>query len=441
MSNVLIILVALFVLGLMVLVHEWGHFMVAKLFGVRVDVFSFGFGPRLWGWRSGPTDYRLSALPVGGYVKMAGDNPAEDRSGAPDEFLSKPRWQRVLIAAAGPAMNILIAVILFAGLFSVATPWPAYFSKPVQVAAVGKDSPADKAGVRAGDRLVEINGLKNPDWEKAETELQLAPPGGDVHLVYEREGQLFPVTLRATATQRQCDVYAVLGYPPDPVVVDQVASGTPAETAGLHADDVLSGINGEPLVSWCQFVDGVQQSDGQPVELRVRRGERELRLRIRPAQTKTATGTRWQVGLSYRPQIVYHSLPVNEASSRAVLVSARLSRQIIFLVGDLFRGRVSLKQMEGPLGIGRESVRAAKRGVADLVNLMAVISLNLAVLNLLPIPILDGGHILLLTIEGALRRDLSLTVKERFVQAGMVFLLVIIAIVMYNDVLKLVLNH
>jgi len=441
-TDVLLSIVSIIlVLGVMILVHEWGHFIVAKLFGVRVDVFSLGFGPRLWGWRRGPTDYRLSALPLGGYVKMAGDNPSEERSGAPDEFLSKPRWQRVLIAAAGPTMNILMAVALFAGLFTVAKPSPAYYPQPVQVVAVGKDSPAEKAGVHAGDRLVEINGVKSPDWEKAEAELQMVSPGGEISLVFEREGQLLPVTLRALTWQSQCNFYAVVGYPPDPVVVDKVAPGTPADTSGIRRDDAIVAVNGEPLLSWCQFVDAVQQSSGQPVELRVRRGEKEMRLRVRPVLVKSGSTPRWQVGLSYRPTLVYQSLPVTEASKRAVAVSAQYSRLIVFLVGDLFRGKVSLKQLEGPLGIARESGRAAKHGLADLISLMAQISLNLGILNLLPIPILDGGHILLLAVEGTLRRDLSLAVKERYVQAGMVFLLVIFVIVMYNDVLRLVLNH
>ena len=177
-SNVLIgILSAAIGLGLMVLLHEWGHFVVARLFGVRVDVFSIGFGPRLWGFRHGPTDYRVSALPLGGYVRMAGDNPSEERTGAPDEFLSKPRWQRVLIALAGPTTNLLLAIILMAGIFARGGQQPVYADKPVVIAGVVKDSPAQTAGLQAGDRIVSFAGLQNPDWDRVQLELALSAPG------------------------------------------------------------------------------------------------------------------------------------------------------------------------------------------------------------------------------------------------------------------------
>src|SRR6202163_3072785 len=153
------------VLGILVLVHEWGHFVVAKLCGVRVDVFSIGFGTRLWGYKRGDTDYRVSALPLGGYVKMADDNPLEDRKGDPDEFLSKPRWQRVLIALAGPAMNIILSIVLIAGVYMHGSKEPAYVDQPVVLAGVLPDSAAQKAGLAAGDRIVKINGANNPTWD------------------------------------------------------------------------------------------------------------------------------------------------------------------------------------------------------------------------------------------------------------------------------------
>src|ERR1700720_539378 len=159
------------VLGIMVLVHEWGHFIVAKSFGVRVEVFSIGFGTRLWGIKRGDTDYRVSALPLGGYVKMAGDNPMEDRKGDPDEFLSKPRWQRVLIALAGPAMNIVLSVLLVAGIYMRGSKQPAYLDKPMVLAGVLADSAAQKAGLQAGDKVIKVNGVSNPTWDRGQLEL------------------------------------------------------------------------------------------------------------------------------------------------------------------------------------------------------------------------------------------------------------------------------
>lgn len=439
MSDFLTSVVAVvIVLGLMVLVHEWGHFVAAKLCGVRVDIFSFGFGPRLWGWRRGTTDYRISALPLGGYVKMAGDNPAEERVGASDEFLSKPRWQRVIIALAGPTMNVVTAVVLTAGLFLVGMPQPVYVDRPAEIAGVVKDSAAEKAGIRAGDRIAEINGVKNPTWEDVLFELTLASPGSAVPVVLDRSGQLIPLSVPIVPVRRARDEFGMLGYPREPVIVGFVSPGAPAERSGLKPEDEILAANSQPVLSPFQVAAAIQEAGGKPMALLVRRGEQKLHLEVRPTYGDPGDGVaRWQIGISFRPASVYKSHSFSASVGRGVWFNVRLTRQIVHVVAELFEGKVSLKQLEGPVGIARESGQAAKRGPMDVINLMAIVSLNLGILNLLPIPILDGGHILLLAIEGALRRDLSTTLKERFVQVGLVFLLVIFAIVMYNDVLRL----
>jgi regulator of sigma E protease len=427
------IIAVVIVLGLMILVHEWGHFIMAKLFGVRVEVFSIGFGPRIWGRRRGPTDYRISALPVGGYVKMAGDNPAEERKGDPDEFLSKPRWQRVLIAVAGPTMNILTAVALTAGLFLTGISQRLYVDKLVTIAGVLKGSPAEKAGIQSGDRVVDFAGIRNPTWERVFLELLFAAPDSTYSAVVERDGERIPVTVRAAP-----DEFAVLGYPAEPALVGSVTRGMPAERSGLQSGDEILAIGGQPVASPIQLAAKIQQLNGSPTELLVRRGDQQLHIGIRPVWGDPGDGVaRWQIGIGFRFATEKHRYPLGGAVERAVWFNVRLTEQILHVVAQLFQGRMSLKQVQGPLGIARESGRAARRGPMDLINLMAVISLNLGILNLLPIPILDGGHILMLGIEGALRRDLSLTVKERIVQVGLVFLLLVFAIVMYNDVLKL----
>jgi regulator of sigma E protease len=431
------IVAVVIVLGLMVLVHEWGHFLVAKLFGVRVEVFSLGFGPRLWGHRRGPTDYRISALPVGGYVKMAGDNPSEERKGEPDEFLSKPRWQRVLIAVAGPAMNIITAVVLTSVLFVSGTSQRTYVDKPVVVAGVLKDSPAERAGIQPGDRIVEFRGHRNPTWERVFLELLFLSPGTPIPVTIERQGRLMEATVDAAA-----DEFAVVGYPAEPVVVGTVTHGLPGERSGLQPGDEILAIEGQPVMSPIQFAAKVQERSGQRTELLVKRGDRKLRLEVHPMWGDPGDGLqRWQIGFSFRFATEKRSYPISGAMERAVWLNARMARQILHVVAQLFEGRMSLKQVEGPLGIAQESGRAARRGPVDVINLMAVISLNLAILNLLPIPILDGGHILMLAVEGILRRDLSIVVKERFVQVGLVFLLVIFAMVMYNDVVRLLPTH
>jgi regulator of sigma E protease len=423
------------VLGIMVLVHEWGHFIVAKSFGVRVEIFSIGFGKRLWGMKRGDTDYRLSALPLGGYVKMAGDNPLEERKGDPDEFLSKPRWQRVLIALAGPAMNIVLSVLLVAGIYMYGSKQPAYLDKPVVLAGVLPDSTAQKAGLMAGDHLIRINGTRNPTWDDARLELLSALPGHSLTVVLQRNGQ--EVSLSVPSGQSLEDIY---GYPPDRLVVSAVTSGMPAERAGLKAGDEIRKVNGANLSGPAAFPALVQDSQGQPLALEVHRGDRTLSLEVTPQPVSVKDGvSRWQIGIGIRGgDLVERRLSVGRSLVDAVSTCSLMARQVAYVVVELFRGSVSLKQLEGPLGIAKASGEAAKEGPATLFSLMAMIGVNLAVLNLLPIPPLDGGHILMLFIEGTIRRDLSVRVKERFVTVSVVFLLLVFAIVMYNDVVRLI---
>jgi regulator of sigma E protease len=426
------------VLGIMVLVHEWGHFIVAKAFGVRVQIFSIGFGTRLWGVKRGDTDYRISALPLGGYVKMAGDNPLEDRKGDPDEFLSKPRWQRVLIALAGPAMNIVLSVLLVAGIYMRGSKQPAYLDKPMVLAGVLPDSTAQKAGLEAGDRIIKINSKTDPTWDEARLELMSALPGHSLSLLVDRNGEQVPLSVPSGQTLE--DIY---GYPPDRLLISSVTGGMPAERSGLQAGDEIRKVDGKDLASLVEFPQLVQDSQGRPLNLEVQRGDRTLQVEVRPQQVSLKNGvSRWQIGIGIRGgDLVERRLPPGAAIVDSVSTNIMMARQVAYVVVQLFRGKVSLNQLEGPLGIAKASGEAAKEGPAELLSLMAMIGVNLAVLNLLPIPPLDGGHILMLFIEGTIRRDLSVRVKERFVTVSMVFLLLVFAVVMYNDVVRLIPHH
>jgi len=422
------------VLGIMVLVHEWGHFIVAKAFGVRVEIFSIGFGPRLWGRKKGDTDYRISGLPLGGYVKMAGDNPLEERKGDPDEFLSKPRWQRALIAVAGPAMNIILSIVIIAGIYMHGSQMPAYLDQPMVLAGVSPDSTAQKAGLAAGDRVVKINGVSNPTWEQAVKELESTLPGHSLSLVVDRKEQQVSVTLPITQSLED-----MFGYPPSRLIIGSVSPGMPAERAGLMPGDEVLKVNGNPLASGSEFPSLVGKSQGSPLDLEIRRGNQTMHIVVQPQQVGVKNGVaQWQIGVGLQVgELVMRRLPFGAAISESITMNTMMARQVAFVVVELFRGNISLKQLEGPLGIARESGRAARQGASELLKLMAMIGVNLAILNLLPIPPLDGGHILLLFIEGSIRRDLSIRVKERFVTVSMVFLLLVFAIVMYNDVLRL----
>ena len=435
MSDFMVMIVSVsVVLGVMVLVHEWGHFIVAKAFGVRVEIFSIGFGPRLWGLKKGETDYRISALPLGGYVKMAGDNPLEDRKGDPDEFLSKPRWQRAVIAVAGPTTNILLSIVIVSGLYMHGSKQPAYLDRPVVLAGVLQDSTAQKAGLATGDRVVKINGVSNPTWDRAQLELMSTLPGHSLSLVVERNGQELSISVPAGPSLED-----ILGYPADRILIGAVTPGMPAEQSGLKAGDEILTVNGKALTSGAELPSIIDQSQRKPLDLEIQRGDRKMHVIVRAQQVNVGNGvSRWQMGVLRSGELVERRLPFGAAIVESVGMNSLMARQVVYVVVELFRGNISLKQLEGPLGIARESGRAARQGMAELLSLMAMIGVNLGILNLLPIPPLDGGHILLLFIEGTMRRDLSVRVKERFVTVSMVFLLLVFAIVMYNDVLRLI---
>jgi regulator of sigma E protease len=426
------------VLGVMIFVHEWGHFIAAKLSGVRVEVFSLGFGTRLFGMKRGDTDYRVSALPFGGYVRMAGDNPVEERTGADYEFLSKPRWVRVLIACAGPAMNILLAFVIFWGIFWLAgIPTNVKFRQVATVAAVPENVLPDAA--QTGDQIVEVNGTKTPTWEKVLTAFESIKSGDTVSLVVLRNGVNQSLSVK---TPDKFSAFQVVGYPPMSPLLDEVAIGSPAEKAGLRAGDLITSMNGKPVVVWNQLVDAVHQSNGKEINFTVQRDGKSETLAVTPILSMDTEGQMvYQIGVAPKTQDEYERQQFLGSAKDAGVATVQVMKQITQVLGGLFTGKVSVRQLSGVVGIARVSGQAAKHGPLSFLEFMAAISLNLGLLNLLPIPILDGGHILLLAIEGSLRRDLSIGVKERFVQVGLVFLLGILGFVMYSDILKVIQSH
>jgi regulator of sigma E protease len=436
------------VLGVMVLIHEWGHFVAARLCGVRVDVCSIGFGPRLFGWKKGPTDYRVSALPLGGYVRMAGQDLSEvdagekPPTGAPDELMSKPRWQRALISFAGPAVNLVFPVFLLTGLFTmVGVPYPAYLDAPVHVTGLpaSSESSPSPSPLKPGDTVLSINGTATPSWEKALLALKQATPGATIKMEVQDLGARRTVEV---PVKDQTDANSILGYAPIRPIIDQVAPGTPAERAGLREGDEITGVNGKKIEYWEQFREATQSSNGQPMTLDVVRKGQSTHLTVTPKKDAAETGQNtYQIGVLPRDESAYKHVSFSESSRFAFTGTVDTIERTMDVVGKLFSGRVSIKQLQGPVGISHMAGQAVRRGPMDVIFLMVLISVNLGILNLLPIPILDGGNILLLAIEGVMRRDLSLSFKERFVQVGLVFLLVIFAVVMYNDILRRISSH
>ena len=432
------------VLGVIILVHEWGHFIIARLFGVRVDVFSIGFGPRLFGFKWGATDWRISAVPLGGYVRMAGqdltdvDSSDQAPTGAPDELMSKKRWQRALISVAGPAVNLIFPVLLLGAYYLFAgIPYAAFLNKPIVVAAPPAQQ-SSSGSLQSGDHVVAVNNLKNPTWEQVQSLIARTAPGTSLSVQVENNGATRTVSLplKNDLASRP------FGYYPIPARISEVASGTPADHAGLRAGDIVRAIDGQKIDYWDQFVDIVRGSGGKTLQLDVERGGQTLTLAVTPKQgIADTTDTKYQIGVAPEPALAYKRVGPVQSLSEAGSRTWEIVEDTLGVFGKLFSGRVSVKQLQSVVGISRAAGEAVSQGAFTVISLMALISVNLGILNLLPIPILDGGHILLLSLEGIRRRDFSLAFKERFIQVGLVFLLVLFAYVMYNDVVRLLPSH
>jgi regulator of sigma E protease len=423
------------VLGILVFVHEFGHYAVAKLCGVRVEIFSLGFGKRLWGFRRGDTDYRISALPLGGYVKMAGENPMEDRTGDPGEFTSHPRWQRFLIAIAGPAANIILAVAVLTAVFMVHHETAIFWDEPAVIGWVNEGSAAEKAGLHAGDKITRIHNESNPTWAKAIYQIALNPDQA-VDLDIQRGSETLHKTIVPATVGR--DRLGSAGWVPQgPALVSRVEAGMPAAKAGVQLDDEIVAVNGSPSALALSAV--LEQNKGKPIELSLLRNGQPLTLTMTPVNAEDSENPghqRYRIGVLIAEMTRVDKLPFPEALSRSVDECKTNSGLVFELLGKVLSGKASVKQFSSPVGMAKATGEAAKEGLTPLLGLGALISLQLALFNLLPIPILDGGLMLMLLIEGVIRRDIKQEIKERVYQAAFVFLMLFAAVVIYNDVIK-----
>lgn len=427
-------IVVVIVLGFMIFIHELGHFMAAKAFGVRVLVFSLGFGKRLLHYTSGETDYRISALPFGGYVKMAGDDPAEVRQGDAGEFLSQSRWHRFIIAIMGPAMNVLLAVVLLAGLYKFHFQRPAYLERAARVGDVEPGSPAAQAGIQPGDTIVRFGQLVNPKWEEVGFKV-ITSVNEAIPVEVDRDGQDVKCTL--TPVAKGPDRIGDAGLDPYmPAVIRAVEPGFPAGKAGLKPGDEIVAIGGRKVFYFPSIAYAIQNGNGKPVDLDIIRAGKEFQVDVQPVRAEVEGEQRWRLGFLFHSESVVHHLRWGAAFKASLEDNARNCRATFDVLGKILTHRMSARSLSGPIGIAQISGEAYRAGVPDLLLLVTFISLQLGIFNLLPIPVLDGGVILLLLVEGIIRRDLSLQVKERFVQVGIVFLLLLAAFVMYNDLVK-----
>lgn len=423
------------VLGILVFVHEFGHFLAAKSFGISVPTFSLGFGPRLFGFRRKETDYRISLIPLGGYVRMAGDEADEARTGAPEEFLSRPRWQRFIVFVAGATFNVVLALlIMWLALWIYGKQEVKIAETPPVVARVVDGSTAQAAGIRQGDRVLRIGGRDARD-PQTRFEEEVMSPGVRKTVELERDGELVSVELDMGA-----DPHYHLGYPgwqlltesAEPPVFEVVTKGSPAAEAGAMSGDRILVADGREGVTELELRAMLEASPGRGIELTIDREGTPQRITVVPR----SEGGKGRIGVTFRPVgLVHRDLSFLEAGAESVQVNLELSKTLFLTLRKLIGGEISVRAFAGPMEIARAS-REAVRRFEWFLGFLAFISLQLGILNLLPIPVLDGGHILILAVEGVMRRDFSDAVKERIMQVGLVFLLGFFAVIMYFDVIK-----
>jgi len=425
----------LVLIGIMIMIHELGHYWAARYFDVRVETFSFGFGPRLFGFRRGETDFRFSAILFGGYVKMAGEQPTDESAHDPRGFLGKPRWQRLIIAFAGPFMNAVLAVALLTGLYMFKFPKPADASRNGLIGHVLPDSAAAKAGLREGDRIVRIGETDYPTWEQIAIK-EISSANQPMQVTVERGGKRFSVTVTPVLLERAGVGFAGWSEEAEIQITD-VSPGLPADKAGLQPGDIVLSVNNVPIRSSIRLHEVIRASGGKPVDVDYSRAGRRATVTVQPILASIDGPRRWMIGVVPEERTVYIRLPLTGALAESIDQNVRSTTLIYKFLKGLVERRMSPKSIDGPIGIARLSGKAAREGAYQFTNLMAAVSLQLAVLNLLPIPILDGGVILLLLIEMLIRRDLSLSVKEAVFKLGFVFLLGVMVFALYNDIAKI----
>ena len=431
------------VLGIVIFVHEFGHFITAKAFGIRVFIFSFGFGKRLVGFKWGDTDCRVSLIPLGGYVKLEGepdDHLSEDDPSLktvalddgtmvkvenPDYFTNRPRWQRFLVYLAGPFMNGVLTVAVIAAFHMVGFGVDAMLVDPPVIGAVEPGSPAAAAGLAPGDLIRQIEGKPLPNWEETMYAILLRPDRSyEIEVLRGAEDRTLTVHSRSNK-----DKMGEIGVSPL-VRVGQVLAGKPAAEAGLRADDGIMQIADKPIRSFLDILGAVNASNGKPVVFQVYRESSILAIPVTPRDE----GSGYRVGLVNKT--VLKRFGLFAAIRESVLWTWKSTKLTFETVKRLLTAQISPKTLMGPLGIARASGDAAREGVGPYFLLLAMISLQVGILNLFPLAPLDGGHLAILVGEGAIRRDFSINVKNWIMNAGFCLLLLLIGLVLYSDLSK-----
>lgn len=435
------ILAFLITLGVLIIVHELGHFLVAKWCGINVEEFSVGFGPRLLGMKKGGTDYRLSLIPLGGYVKMKGEEEDDKTPPASDSFAGQSVRRRAAVIVCGPVMNLLLCFLIMPAVYMIGRTFPAYLFEPPVVIDVHPETSAYVAGLQKGDRLLSIDGVSMKTWEEALNTMILSP-GKKLSIEWERAGNIMKGEV--LAGELAGSKRSIIGIEPSlflgrEPVIDEVTAGGPAATAGLKAGDRVTAYNSSPINDWNDLAEKINMSEGKPIALTVARGEDVFTLSLTPSYDQDAK--RWLIGIR---KDIERSVPMIKKRYGPIDAFVEGSKEVgrlTALTFDIVRRLVTLdlsyKVLGGPIMIATSTAAAAAAGMSELLYFVAFLSLQLGVLNLFPIPVLDGGHLVFLGIEGICRKPVSATVRRYATQVGFALLIALMIAVTLNDLKRL----
>ncbi|MFH1571597.1 MAG: RIP metalloprotease RseP [Gemmatimonadota bacterium] len=418
-------------LGILIFVHELGHFLVAKRAGIRVERFSLGYPPKMFGVRWGETEYCLSWIPFGGYVKVAGmaDVGSEAATGAPWEFSSKPLGIRMAVIAAGPLMNFAFAFLLFTGLIAAV----GVETSANTAVAPAEGSAAARAGLQPGDVVRRVGDRAVGSEFELERALERAG-GRPVSLQVERAGALLAFDLPA-ARDAHYDLDTFY-----PTLVGRVVDGMPAAALDLETGDRIVAVAGVPVASWAEMSAEISRHPGQTIQLQWERDGQLMESPVTPAVNREGDRDIGRIGIGPLQDLTRAQVDLVEAASLGAGSVYNYAWVIVDFIGGIFHGD-RYKQLGGPVRIMEMAAETAEMGLDYFLNFLGLLSVNLAILNLLPIPVLDGGHLAFLALEGAMRRPLSLRQREFFQQIGLAIILFIMVLVTFNDLNQLVFHH
>lgn len=434
MANILQILIGVFILGILVLIHELGHFLAAKLFGIRVISFSIGFGKPIAKLTKGETEYRIGSIPFGGFVHMAGENPDEQQESAPDEFPSKPIWQRAIVALAGPSFNYAFAV---AGLWLVFTAGVErmVYLEPPTVSYVAKESAAAEAGLQPGDRIQSINGRHVHSWSDVAPFMERLEQ--EYVLTVRRDQDTDTVRIeRSAAGPGELPQHPLAGFVrAQAPVVGSFSPGSPAKQAGLRKGDTIVAVNEDSVRFWAELPELISEYDSTtgPLSLTVARNGKTITTKITPRMNKRLQ--RHVIGIG-PPTRTVRSGPV-QAVGKSVTRSWELVVLTFEHLGKMVRGLISPRELAGPLGIVQMSGGMALLGWKELLSFMSLIGVNLALLNLLPLVITDGGLLLFMVIEAARGKPLPTKYQLIINRIAIAAFILLFLYVTFNDILRI----